>query len=224
MTSIPGSKTQRSFLLLISFILFPALVFGQGSDAPDEREPVQLSGVVVKDDSITPVPFTNILIKGSNRGTTTDPNGYFSFVAQEQDTIIFSSVGFRKGTFIVPDTLQERQYSLIHVLKRDTVQLEEAVVHPWPTREEFKQAFLNLDLPDDDLERARKNLADAKLRDMAREVPMDAQMNFKYQMQQKMNRLYYAGQTPPIRLLDPFAWSKFIKAWKNGEFKQDSDQ
>jgi len=56
---------------------------------------VQFSGVVVTD-SLLPVPFTNILVKNTYRGTMSDVYGYFSFVAQEGDTILFSAVGFQR--------------------------------------------------------------------------------------------------------------------------------
>lgn len=43
-----------------------------------ESDLVQFSGVVVAGDSIRAVPFVNIRIKGSNRGTTSDLYGFFS--------------------------------------------------------------------------------------------------------------------------------------------------
>ncbi len=51
----------------------------------------------------------------------------------------------------MPDSLTESKYSMIHVLNRDTIQLRELAVYPWPSREQFREAFLTLRLPDDDL-------------------------------------------------------------------------
>lgn len=197
------------------------LTYGQKTDKKTQsRELVQFSGVVVENDSLKSIPFTSIMIKNSYRGTVSDYFGYFSFVAQENDTIVFSAIGFQKGYFVIPDTLSINKYSLIHVLVKDTIQLKEISIYPWPTREQFKDAFLKLDLPSDDLERARKNLTQAQLREKVQGLPMDGGMNYKYQMQQQYNRLYYAGQYPSISLLNPIAWAKFIEAWKRGDFKR----
>jgi hypothetical protein len=39
-------------------------------------------------------------------------------------------------------------------------------------------------------------------------------------MQQQYTKLYYAGQYPPNNLLNPVAWAKFIKSWKEGKLKR----
>ena len=98
---------MRYLLLLLLATLF---ISTQAQVAMNDRELIQFSGVVVSGDSLTPVPFTNILIKHSYRGTISDVYGYFSFVAQEGDTIIFSAVGFKRSQFTIPMDL-----SLIHI-------------------------------------------------------------------------------------------------------------
>lgn len=185
---------------------------------------VQFSGVVVEGDSLKPVPFTAIVIRNSNRGTVSDYYGYFSFVAQKGDTIDFSSIGYKRATFVIPDTLTINKYSLIQVVRPDTVFLRETVIYPWPTKEQFREAFLQLELPEDDMDRARKNLENAAMKDKINGVVMDGSMNYRHMMQQQQSRLYYAGQLPPNNLLNPIAWAKFIQAWKNGDLKKKSGQ
>jgi hypothetical protein len=97
--------------------------------------------------------------------------------------------------------------------------LKEALIYPWPTIEQFKEAFLQLRIPDDDLTRAKHNLSRSKMTTLAENMPMDGSMNFKFAMQQQQSRLYYAGQVPTSNWLNPIAWAKFIQAWQNGEFK-----
>ena len=94
-----------------------------------------------------------------------------------------------------------------------------ARVFPWPTKEQFKEAFLTLHVPDDDLERAEKNLNPYTMSFLAENMPMDGSMNFRNQMQQQSSRLYYSGQLPVNNLLNPIAWAKFIQAWQDGAFK-----
>jgi hypothetical protein len=181
---------------------------------------IQFSGVVVTRDSLLPVPFATILVKGTNRGTTSDYYGYFSFVAQKGDTLVFSSIGFKNSEFHIPDSLTGNRYSLIHSMYRDTIELETVNIFPWPTPEQFKEAFLALDIPDDDLEIARKHLSHETLASRAEAMPMNGSLNFKWQNQQRATQLYYAGQYRPNNLLNPIAWAKFIEAWKRGDFKR----
>jgi len=183
-----------------------------------QRDLIQFSGIVIEGDSLRPVPYASIIVKKSNRGTVSDYFGYFSFVAQKLDTIEFSAIGYNDAVFIIPDSLTTNKYSLIQVLRSDTVYLNITEVFPWPTKEQFKQAFLKLNLPEDDLARAQKNMVRADMKEQMVGMAMDASLNYKYTMQQYQSRLYYAGQLPPNNLLNPIAWAKFIQAWKNGDF------
>ncbi len=203
------------FFVLSSFFLG----FTFKSHSQTKNNLIQFSGMVLEADSLYPIPFAHVLIQNSRRGTISDYYGFFSFVAQKNDTIEFSSLGYKKAYFVIPDTLTTNRYSLIQVLKNDTVMLREVLIYPWPSKEEFKAAFLNLNAADDDLKRADKNLALAEMKQRVAAMPMDGSINYKYQMQQIQSKLYYAGQAPPINLMNPIAWSNFIKAWKAGELK-----
>ena len=78
-------------------------------------------------------------------------------------------------------------------------------------------------IPDDDLERAKRNLAAAEMKERMYDMPMDGRLNQGYAIQQETSKLYYAGQLPPNNLLNPIAWAEFIKAWQNGDFKRKKD-
>ena len=186
--------------------------------APDDL--VQFSGVVVTADSLKPIPFVSILVKNTSRGTVSDYYGFFSFVAKMKDTIEFTAIGYKKATFHVPDTIKDSRCSLIQILIGDTIMLKEALIYPWPTKEQFKEAFLALRVPDDDLERANKNLNRDRMNFLAENMQMDGSMNFRNQMMNQQSRIYYAGQVPSSNWLNPIAWARFIQAWQNGEFKK----
>ena len=205
---------MRSLLLLV------LCVTGLMAKAqPEKPALVQFSGVVVTD-SLSPVPFTNILVRHTYRGTMSDIYGYFSFVAQEGDTILFSAVGFKRSQYVIPTDLPENKYSMIHVLQRDTILLNELAVYPWPSREQFRDAFLNLDLADDDYQLAMRNLSPAEMMQRMENLPPDAYQSFHYQMAMDQTKLYYSGGTPPINLFNPIAWAQFVQAWQNGAFKK----
>ena len=196
----------------LSSTLFTKSAFSQNSF-------IQFSGVVVSQDSLKPVPYCSIIDKATKRGTTSDYFGYFSFVANKGDTIEFSSIGYKKSSFIIPDTLSTDKYSLIQVMFQDTILLKTAVVYPWPSKEQFAKAFVETEIPNDDYKRAMKNLSRSQLNERMKFTPMDGGLNFKWQQQQIQSKLYYAGQYPPNNLLNPIAWAKFIEAWKRGDFK-----
>ncbi|HEX8516002.1 MAG TPA: carboxypeptidase-like regulatory domain-containing protein [Bacteroidia bacterium] len=211
--------------LIYTFLFFTCCFtdsFAQQSNPKETKKPnnlIQFSGVVVEGDSLRPVPYASIVVRNSYRGTVSDYFGYFSFVAQKGDTMEFSAIGYRDASFIIPDTLSTNKYSLIQVLGTDTVYLKTTEVYPWPSKEQFKHAFLQLNTPDDDLARAQKNMDRADMKERMTGMATDASLSYKYTQQQYQSKLYYAGQLPPNNLLNPIAWSKFIKAWKNGDFK-----
>lgn len=208
---------MKNWIILVISMVIVNVVWGQENTS---EELIQFSGVIVSGDSLEPVPYCTVLDKSSKRGTVSDYFGYFSFVAHKGDSIRFSSVGYKTSYYVIPDSLEENRYSLIHVLTTDTVELPVAVIYPWPSKEQFAEAFVNTEIPNDDYKRAVHNLEQAELKEMADGIPMNGSMNYNYQMQQVQNKLYYAGQLPPNNLLNPIAWSKFIQSWKNGDFKR----
>ena len=213
---------MKFHFIIIFFLLFFLRIAPQSFAQFDriDEDVIQFSGVVVDADSLEPVPYTSIIIQNTRRGTLSDFYGYFSFVALKNDTIVFSSMGYKKNVFVIPDTITQKRYSLIHVMNADTIMLSPTVIYPWPTQEEFKKAFVELDIPDDDIAIARKNLARAEMKERVMNYQMDGSMNYKNYMQNETSKLYYAGQSTPITIFNPFAWAQFIKAWKEGKFKR----
>jgi len=98
--------------------------------------------------------------------------------------------------------------------------LPETLIRPWPSKEEFKQAFIGFKVPDDDYAIAMKNLAKKDIKVLVKEYKMDGNMNYRNFIDLKIDKLYYNGQLPPNKLLDPSAWAQFFKAWGNGDFKK----
>ena len=195
------------------------MLFGITKNSVSQTNLIQFSGVVISQDSLKPVPYCSIIDKKTKIGTTSYYFGYFSFVANKGDTINFSCIGYKKTSFVIPDTLSTNKYSLIQVLFQDTILLKTAVVYPWPSKEQFAKAFVETEIPNDDYKRAMKNLSRSQLNERMQFTPMDGGLNFKWQQQQIQSKLYYAGQYPPNNLLNPIAWAKFIEAWKRGDFK-----
>lgn len=221
---IPAFYVKHKFgallVLALSFAFFaPANLNAQVK----EKKIIQFSGVVVTGDSLKPVPFTNIFIAGSRNATLSDYYGFYSFAAEEGSEITFSAVGFKKAHFQIPDTCRESRYSIIQILYLDTIMLREAVIYPWPTREQFRQAFLNMENTNDDMARAQRNLAHEEMEIISMNMGMSSLENYRANMQQYQTRMYYAGGKPPMSIMDPLKWAEFVKAWKRGDFKKKDE-
>jgi CarboxypepD_reg-like domain len=209
-----------------TLLLFLLLFVASGGYAQRYDDLVQFSGVVVTADSLRPVPFANISVAKTGRGTTSDYWGFFSLVVHKNDIVSFSAVGYKSGLFRIPDTLTQNRYSLIQVMSSDTIMLTETVIYPWPSKEQFRHAFLTLKIPDDDIEIARRNLAYMEMREIygrnydPERYGFTPGQSYHNYMSAQADKLYYRGQTMPNNLLNPIAWAKFIQAWKRGDFKK----
>jgi hypothetical protein len=196
-------------------ILFALAVNGQ------PRELVQLSGRITNEQE-EPMPFAHVLIMNNYRGTITDREGKFSIVVEVFDTVLFSTLGYKRRTMVIPDTLRKPFLTTDIVLQEDTILIAEVEVYPWHSYEEFKEALLNLKLPDDDNERARRNIALIKTQIILYNEP-NARENFQYVMEQQYRETFSQGMYPSYQIFNPFAWAKFFEALKRGDFKRDRD-
>jgi hypothetical protein len=206
-------KGFKYSLLLLSFIAF----FSSKGQVLKDTSYIQFSGLVLTSDSIYPIPYA--VVSSNGMGQYTDFNGFFSFAARPGDTVLFTHIQFKSVRFVIPDTLQSFKYNVVQLLTNDTINLPTTIIKALPSRVIFDKVFVNKDIPDDKLERARKNLDKQQLKERAAEMKPSASENFRNTMQNESRKLYYAGQLPPNNLLNPFAWSEFFKAWKRGDFK-----
>jgi hypothetical protein len=171
-------------------------------------------------DSLRGIPSASVIVEGKGRGTITTGDGVFSIAVMKGDRITFSSVGYKNNTITIPTSLSENQYSVIQLLISDTSYLPATILKPRPTKEQFERDFLNNRMPDDAYEVARKNTDEAQRRILLNSLPADGREAVNYQLKQQTNKYYYAGQVPPMNIMNPAAWADFISAWKRGDFKR----
>lgn len=206
-------------LTLATALAAPALSQDTASVAAP-AEVVQISGMVVTGDSLAPLAYATVFRSRDLRGTMTDINGFFSIPALAGDTITVSSVGYLTQAFAVPTDLELPRMNVVQPLGRDTVALDEAFIYPWPTRERFREEFLQLQLSPDAYTIGQERLDPAALYDRLMEVGRDGDEVYSYTVQQQAQQNYYAGQLPPINVFNPIAWAKFIDAVRNGSLKR----
>ncbi len=204
-------------ILLITAIL-PFTSKAQFADFKDSV--VQLYGVVMTADSLQALQSVSVVVKGRNQGTVTSSQGVFSIVVLKGDVIEFTSVGFKPKTVIVPKDIAGNQYSIIQLMVTDTIYLAATIIKARPTREQFERDFVNTQIPDDNLETARKNNDENTRRMLMASLPRDGKEAVNSYLSKQAAKNYYNGQIPPQNIFNPFAWAEFIKAWKRGDFKK----
>lgn len=189
---------------------------------------MEISGVVISNDSLKQqIPNCYIFIKKRSQVTTSNFEGFFSFVAVPGDTVVFSHIGFKPQKLYVADTLVKNTYLTMVILEWETTYLDPVIVYPWPTPENFREEFLAMRIPTTEYDIAQRNLAIQELKDQAMAMGYDATEMQDYvislQNQQLYNTNRYYGENGGAAILgaitNPFAWAQFFDALKRGDFK-----
>lgn len=208
---------RQVLAILFTFFAFNGIT-QQEPKQNDSLRFVQLTGVVVTD-SLYRVPFTRVADLSTRRGSIADYYGYFALVVHPGDTIQFSSLGYRKKTYIVPDTTTLKTISLVQIMTPDTILLDPVDVYPWPSREEFADAFVNMEIPNDDLRRAQERLSPQEMAFVGRLLTGDGTSAYSAYRVSQYQKIYTRGQMPSNNLLNPAAWSDFIKGLGTGRYQ-----
>ena len=201
------ARLLLKFNLLVCVLVF-ATVYAQNNV-------VQISGVIISEenDSIVPLPFAHVLNKTRNEGTLSRIDGYFSLPAMPGDTIVIEYVGYQPWTLIVPDT--DKVFYVVK-LEPDTITLQEAVVYPWPSPEQFKQAFLALQLEEPSYVQTLSPEVLNKLAYEPTETPPELAQAQTFA--QHTQQFYYYRQLPSS-FVNLWAWAKFFQ-WLKAKKKK----
>jgi hypothetical protein len=206
------------------FYLSIALIFSGLAPLNAQEILLQWTGMV-RNDLLEPVPYVHILVKKDYRGTVSDPQGMFTIIAHPGDTLLVSCVGYKLRQVAVPkiSNTDSKHYIRDIVLETDTIMLSEVVIFPWKTYKEFKDAFLALNLPEDDLQRAYRNIAviQEQIYNAIATRPASPTSNFRDVMASQHNRMMnYGHMYPTYMITNPLAWANFFKALRDGDFKK----
>jgi CarboxypepD_reg-like domain len=209
-------KSSPAKILLLTTFLLALLCSLQTAQAQQKRV-IQLSGVVLGEDSVSGVPGVHVYVPKAGRGTTTNTVGFFSMPVLTGDEIVISSVGYKKQYFTVPDNSPEYQ-TIIVTLVEDFVELPTVQVMDLATEEVFKQAVLALNVPmNDNID--KKNLNQELLALMLKTTPMDGYQNQRYYLNQWASSTGDKFQPITNPFLNPFNWVKFFNSLKKDKKK-----
>ncbi len=215
---IKGNVKVLVFVASLLLIIFCAAVPGK---AQQKKRVIQLSGVVLEEDSISgiPVPGVHIYVPKAGRGTTTNGMGFFSMPVLEGDELVISAVGYDRQYFTVPMNSPEYQ-TIIVTLVQDTTFLQEVVIVPFPTEEVFKQAVLAMNMPLDNTGIDKRNFNEELLALMVKTTPMDGYQNQRYYLDQWANSANNRFQPVTNPFLNVFNWAKFFSSLKQNKKKK----
>ena len=210
---------MKKLLCILSLIFVTSFAFSQKSEQPI----IQFSGITRNGENIKAiVPYVTVINTTYHKTVDiADYQGYFSFPAHERDTLLFSCVGYKSVSIVVPANIVSKSYIAQVELKPEIVNLPVFHVFPWATTEEFRRDFISMKLADDDLEIAKKNVSPASLLSLARSLPRDgAEIN---NFQRFNDNVVNAHLLPINNLLNPFSWASLIKEISDGDKSRSLD-
>jgi hypothetical protein len=200
----------------VLFLLSLTAAFGQTVE--NERY-VQVNGIIT-DALFRPVAGVAVVSKRLKRGTLSEPSGIYSITSTPGDTVFFRALGFKRYHTIIPSNFTERHCEVDIALESDTIEIKAVNIMPWKNYSEFIKDMTKPTPVDPIIENMNENLASIYVAiNNTSGIKSSPEAGYRYAMDQNFNSMRTRGQYPVNNLLNPFAWSKFIKGIKNGLFK-----
>ena len=185
----------------------------------EKEKYVQVSGIIT-DVSFKPVGGVAVVSKKLKRGILSERTGIYSITSTPGDSIFFRALGYKRYYTIIPETYEARHCEVDIVLAADTIQIQEVNVMPWKNYSEFLKDVTKEHPVDPLIENMNDNIASIYVAIANQsDTRVSPEAGYRYAMEQNFGAMATRGQYPINNLLNPFAWSKFIKGIKNGLFK-----
>lgn len=215
---------MKRILYIFIATFFIGLLSSNESKAQGQIKSIVFTGRIVGGKQAQPLMKAYIFIPSAGRGTLSDESGFFALAVFPGDSIVFSYLGFQRQYHVIPKRLADESYSAIVMLKEDVKTLAEVKVYPYATEEEFKKAFLEMKLPDqNDREALARSTNKEYLLQMMAITPMSSASNYRYYMDQQMfarDGIANRNSITAMPFLNPFAIASFFNSIKKGDLKK----
>jgi hypothetical protein len=207
-------KILKTYLQLFFWAVLFLTISADATFGQDKPKIIQFSGVVIADDTVSNgIPGVHLYVPKAGRGTTTNNYGYFTMPVLAKDSIVISSIGYKRQHIIIPELLDgDDKYTIVITLNTDTTYLPPIDIFPFPTEQLFKEAILAYQPPT--IPGRKTALAEDVLAQMMQVAPMDASMNYRNYQNLQFNAIHNRNSQTVNTLLDPIRWAKFIKSLK----------
>jgi len=139
----------------LSFSLFLLLI---GNLLMAQSNEVIIKGTVLSDDNMQPLPFAHIVIDST--GTTSNIYGTFHLKVAKTDTLHFSYIGYKKKSYVIPDSISANEVTIEIILLKDITFLRAVTVTSLPaTLDELKEELMATEVPIEvEIENAKKSI------------------------------------------------------------------
>lgn len=207
---------NRLFYTALLLILSVSSVTGQ---VEKQDKYIQVSGIIV-DQAHNPVSGVAVISRKLRRGSISERTGIYSITSIPGDTIFYRALGFKRYHTIIPPDFHDRHSTVDIMLEMDTLAIQQVTILPWKTYNDFLKDMTRERTVDPIIENMNDNLASIYVA-MSNQtgVKITPEAGYYYAMEQNFNNLATKNQYPVNNLLNPFAWSKFIKGVQHGLFK-----
>lgn len=125
---------KKPFLILILLIITQH-VFAQYNK-------IEINSKILSTKDSSEIGFVHIINLTTKHGVISDYNGQFNFTINSTDSLKFSIIGYETSVIL------GNRISNIVYLEPKNYELDEFTVIPYKDYEEFKEAFINLFIPD----------------------------------------------------------------------------
>lgn len=147
-------KLYKIIVLLFVLVLLVQYAKAQLFVMPNK---VVVAGFVFDAETEEPLPYVNVFVKKSRKGTITDTSGFFILYSNIGDTIIFSSIAHEKYYVDVNDSIGDIKDPAMVFLNPKIYKLASVNVIALQRYQQFKYDFIEMDLPDDAIVFANRN-------------------------------------------------------------------
>ena len=103
------------------------------------------SGKIVDDSLDYTLPSVHLWNESTRMGSISNDSGEFSITVRNQDTIVFSAIGYLSYVLVVSSSLNQ---SVVVRLKPRKYEIDEVIVRRFRSYESFKYQVIHLDLPE----------------------------------------------------------------------------
>lgn len=108
------------------------------------QERIVIEGRVLTSDSLKPVSNVHIISKMAHSGTISGKNGRYALYACTVDTLLVTSIGFKRKIFPVNEDLLGKEGGVWILLEKETVVLDEVVVKAFYEWNTFKHLIATM--------------------------------------------------------------------------------
>ena len=209
------------------YIIYIVFVFVGWQSIYAQEILIQWTGVI-RNELLEPIPHVHIITQKDFRPAVSDLQGTFTIITYPLDTLFVTSIGYKPLKIPVPAFTNEdsKHYFKDIIMDEDVIMLRDLFIFPWRTYREFREAVIALELPEDDIQRAYRNISimQEQIHNTLANRQASPNANFRDFNNSRFTRMMNHGHMfPTYSIANPIAWAQFFQALQNGDFRRRDD-